>query len=79
MNEYMSDIDALAPSKEKLVALPYDPSVFLCFDTFTRWRETDSELLRDSQGEHEWKEMAAYVNKTYEQVFMDAYNYAIEG
>jgi hypothetical protein len=79
MSEYMSDIDTPTPDKSKLTAIPYDSEVLLCNETLTRWREVDGELVRDFQGEEEWKEMAAYVDKTYNQVFMEVYQYSVKG
>lgn len=60
-----------------LVRLPYDPQIFLCPKSKTRWLLTsDNELVRDLSGEKEWSDMASYVNKTYETVFEDALKHA---
>ena len=62
---------------QKLVELPYDQGVFLCPLTMTRWTKlSDGEYSRDLTGEDDWREMAAYVNTTYEQVFKEAYERA---
>ena len=71
------NIDA-PKSIKSLVQLPYDPSIYLCPETYTRWAMTTTELTRDLSGEAEWAEMASYpnVNKTYQQVFREALEYA---
>lgn len=63
----------LTPSLKNLVRLPYQPEVFLCKETLTRWIYNGKELYRDFEGEGEWKKMGTYVGKTYQEVFMDSF------
>jgi len=71
--------DALIPNSIiGLVQLPYQKNVYLCPQTQIRWKYKDGILERDSEGEEDWKKMAEYVGKTYSNVFVDSYNYALE-
>lgn len=76
MSEISEDIEEIFPPEmdDKLVSIPYDSRVYLCPKTVTRWRKTDDGLVRDYDGEADWREMSKYVDKTYEQVFMETYN-----
>lgn len=56
-----------------LVALSYEPDVYLEPQTQTRWRLFDDELNRDYDGESDWAKMAEYVGKTYSNVFCESY------
>jgi len=76
LSEISADIEEeTAPPEmnDKLVNIPYDSEVYLCSKTITRWRKTDDGLVRDYDGEADWREMSKYVDKTYEQVFMETY------
>lgn len=69
----------LVPPKDTfgMVRLAYDPSVYLSLETLTRWYlNKEGELVRDLEGEKEWAKMAPYANKTYKDVFNDAYNFS---
>lgn len=72
------NVEVEAPKDiSKLVEMPYDKGVFLCPLSKTRWlRLSDGEYARDLTGEKEWAQMAEYVDKTYAQVFMEAYDRA---
>ena len=78
MLDISEDIEEIPPPEinDKLVNIPYDSEVYLCSKTITRWRKTDDGLVRDYDGEEDWREMSKYVDKTYEQVFMETYKYA---
>lgn len=73
------EAEEIQPPKDTfgLVRLPYDPQIFLCPKSKTRWfLSADGELVRDLSGEKEWADMAAYVNKSYDSVFEDAIHHA---
>jgi len=75
LSEIAEDFEEIPePKMEDLVNIPYDQQIYLCQKTLSRWRKTSKSLVRDYDGEADWHEMAAYVNKTYDQVFMETYN-----
>lgn len=66
------------PSLEDLVEIRYNPGVYMWKHTYTRWSLQNDRLVRDYQGEEEWRQMASYVDKTYAEVFEDEYNYSLD-
>lgn len=77
MNDYIVDIEfEIRKDKKDLVSIPYDSDIYLCGETKTRWRLVGDDLIRDYDGEEEWQKMAAYVNKSYEEVFDEVFSYS---
>lgn len=68
--------DMLIPNIKDLIRLPFQPEVFLCGKTHTRWIYDGKELFRDFEGEVEWEKMGTHVGKTYKEVFSDSFKYA---
>ena len=66
--------DDVIPSVQELTELSYDPGIYLCKSTLSRWYlDEEKQLIRDLDGERDWKVMGEYVGKTYQEMFLDAY------
>ena len=63
-------------NRHRLVSLPYDKTIYLCKDTFTRWQYIGNYYVRDLNGEDSWKQMGAYMGLDYKEVFLKEYNLA---
>lgn len=75
VSKEFEELEELSPPEiENLVQIPFDPDIYMCGESYTRWRKTNEGLVRDHDGETDWQEMAKYVDKTYNQVFMETYN-----
>jgi hypothetical protein len=70
-------LDMPKPRLANMVPLPFQPEVYLCSNTRTRWILDKGELHRDLEGEEGWAKMADYVGKTYQDVFMDSYRHTL--
>ena len=79
MNKGLPGLEIPTPKfVSDLVPLPFQKNVLLDPQTSTRWKLGDHGLMRDHNGEIEWEEMARFVNKSYSEVFMESYRYALE-
>tara|TARA_Y100001980_G_C14374300_1_gene178276 strand:+ start:177 stop:431 length:255 start_codon:yes stop_codon:yes gene_type:complete len=79
MTESLPPLDIPTPKfVSDLVPLPYQQTILLDPQTHTRWKRDGDTLERDLVGESEWESMAGYVGKTYNQVFMESYRFALD-
>ena len=56
----ISEFEEINPPEisDNLVNIPYDPKVYLWENTTTRWRKSADGLVRDYDGEADWRELA---------------------
>jgi len=78
--DYLREEDYMEKPESKpvnMVKLPSFEDVYLCPITLQRWfHHRDDSWERDLNGEDEWRKMASYVDKTYEEVAKGELEYA---
>ena len=67
---------------EELVKLPFGQNFYICPTTLHRFIKSEDSgrgeaWARDYHGESDWEKMAAYVNKSYEDVAQQELQYAV--